>query len=43
MNKIPQLQAKIARLEKENALLRESLREIINTAHEAINKEVNHE
>jgi len=43
VNKIPQLQAQIKQLKKENALLRESLREIINTAHEAINKEVNHE
>ena len=44
MNKITLLQAQIKQLKKENALLRASLREIIDTAHQAINqKEVNHE
>jgi len=44
MNKITQLQAQIKQLKKENALLRASLREIIDTAHQAINqKEASHE
>jgi len=43
-SQIPQLKAQIKQLKKENALLRTSLREIINTAHQAINhKEVIHE
>jgi len=42
-SQISQLQAQIKQLKKENALLRASLREIIDTAHHAINKEVNHE
>ena len=49
-SQITQLQAQIKKLKKENALLRASLREIIDTAHQAINpeaqepeKEENHE
>jgi len=43
-SQIPQLKAQIKQLKKENALLRASLREIIDTAHQAVNqKEANHE
>jgi regulator of replication initiation timing len=49
-SQITELKAQIKQLKKENALLRASLREIIDTAHQAINpeaqepeKEVSHE
>ena len=49
MNKIPSLQAKIARLEREKALLRLFLHELVEAHYRVINqepepkKEVNHE
>jgi hypothetical protein len=36
---IKQLKAQLAQLKKENATLRAGLREIIETAHQAINQE----
>ena len=50
MNKIPQLQAKITRLEREKALLRLFLHELVEAHYRVINqeptepkKEANHE